>query len=96
VLVNESGHVAATTTANLAVQLDGRWWSPPLGCGLLPGVEGAGLLERGVLSERTITRRDLDAVTALALVSSLRGWQSARLSSRPEPGRTRSRTTGAR
>ena len=37
VLVNQRGELTETTTANLAVQLDGRWWTPPTTSGCLPG-----------------------------------------------------------
>ena len=79
VLVNERGEVTETTIANLAVRLDGRWWTPTLGCGLLPGVERARLLDAGVLAERVITVDELVGAAELAVVSSLRGWRPARL-----------------
>jgi para-aminobenzoate synthetase/4-amino-4-deoxychorismate lyase len=78
-MVNENGQVTEATTANLAVRLDGRWWTPRLDCGLLPGVERGRLLDAGVMTERTITVAELADATELALVSSLRGWRAARL-----------------
>ena len=47
VLVNQRGELTETTTANLAVRLDGRWWTPPTTSGCLPGVERGRLLELG-------------------------------------------------
>ena len=44
VLVNDRGEVTETTRANLAVRLEGRWVTPPLDAGLLPGCERAALL----------------------------------------------------
>ncbi len=76
-LVNERGEVTESCVANLAVLLDGRWWTPPLGSGCLPGVARGVLLEAGVLAERTITPADLAAADRLALVNSLRGWRAA-------------------
>jgi para-aminobenzoate synthetase/4-amino-4-deoxychorismate lyase len=78
-LVNERGEVTESCTANLAVQLDGRWWTPPLGSGCLPGVERARLVGAGVLRERALRPPDLHRAEALALVSSLRGWRRAAL-----------------
>src|SRR5207249_11075248 len=46
-LVNRRGEVTETTIANLAVRLDGRWWTPPLSSGLLPGIERAVALADG-------------------------------------------------
>ena len=80
VLVNEHGRVTETTIANIAVCLDGTWWTPPLADGCLPGVERARLLDEGVLRERAITVAELLAADGIALVSSLRGWRTAVLS----------------
>src|SRR5690606_9109172 len=44
---------------NLVVRTDGVSWTPPLACGLLPGVLRAELLERGELRERVLHRGDL-------------------------------------
>jgi para-aminobenzoate synthetase/4-amino-4-deoxychorismate lyase len=79
VLVNERGHVTETTVANIAVRLDGQWITPPASDGCLPGVERGRLIEAGLLRERTLTPADLTAASAIALVSSLRGWRRATL-----------------
>jgi para-aminobenzoate synthetase / 4-amino-4-deoxychorismate lyase len=78
-LVNQHGEITETTRANLVFLKDERWWTPPLRCGLLPGVERARLLATGVLGERAITVNDIGDVQDLATVSSLRGWRPARL-----------------
>lgn len=83
VLVNHRGEVTETTIANLAVHLDGRWWTPPSGCGCLPGVERARLLDVGVLAERIVRPDELRSAHGLALVSALRGWRPARLAPQP-------------
>ncbi|GAA1277194.1 aminodeoxychorismate synthase component I [Pseudonocardia aurantiaca] len=92
VLVNERGEITETTTANLAVHLDGRWWTPPLGGGCLPGVERGRLIELGALAERVLRPDDLHRATGLAVVNALRGWRSATLAA---PGRAKAagRTT---
>ena len=79
VLVNERGEVTETTRATLAIRLDGRWWTPELACGLLPGVERQRLIDCGTLAERVVTVDDLRHAEAVATLSSLRGWQTARL-----------------
>ena len=77
VLVNEFGEVTETTRANLAVGLAGRWCTPPLSCGLLPGVERGRQLAAGRLVERVVTIDDLRNASAVATLSSLRGWRPA-------------------
>ncbi|MHA6615722.1 aminodeoxychorismate synthase component I [Pseudonocardia sp. DLS-67] len=76
-LVNERGEVTESCTANLAVRLDGGWWTPPLGSGCLPGVERARLVATGALRERTLRPDDLVDAEELALVNSLRGRRAA-------------------
>ncbi|MEJ2868056.1 chorismate-binding protein [Actinomycetospora sp. OC33-EN08] len=77
VLVNTDGELTETTIASLAVRLDGRWYTPPLGGGALPGVGRAVLVERGDLVERVLYPADLDRAEELAVVSSLRGLRPA-------------------
>ena len=77
VLVNRQGRVTETTIANLAVCLDGQWWTPPLTAGCLPGVARDRLLEAGQLAERELIPADLRRADGLAVVSSLRGWRDA-------------------
>jgi para-aminobenzoate synthetase/4-amino-4-deoxychorismate lyase len=77
VLVNGRGELTEVTTANLAVRCDGRWWTPPLDSGVLPGVERARLVGLGRLAERVLTAADLAAAEEVAVVNSLRGWRSA-------------------
>jgi para-aminobenzoate synthetase/4-amino-4-deoxychorismate lyase len=88
VLVNERGEVTESCTANLAVRLDGRWWTPPLDSGCLPGIERARLVADGVLRERVLRPADLHRAEDLALVNSLRGRRPATLA-----GRTAARPT---
>jgi para-aminobenzoate synthetase/4-amino-4-deoxychorismate lyase len=79
ILVNERGEVTETTVANLAVRIDGRWWTPPVDAGCLPGVERIRLIQHGQLTERPLTLDELHAASGIALVSSLRGWRPGTL-----------------
>jgi para-aminobenzoate synthetase/4-amino-4-deoxychorismate lyase len=79
VLVNQHGELTDTTTANLALRIGSRWWTPPTTSGCLPGVERARLLALGRLHERVLDVEDLHHAEELAVVSSLRGWRRARL-----------------
>lgn len=78
-LVNDRGEVTEATVANVVLHLDGRWVTPPVDSGCLPGVARAALLDSGALVEDPVTVADLSRATGLALVSSLRGWRAARL-----------------
>ncbi|HUO86481.1 MAG TPA: aminotransferase class IV, partial [Thermoanaerobaculia bacterium] len=65
--------------ANLAVRLGGRWWTPPLDSGCLPGVYRAELLARGELAERPIAIDELAEAEGLALLNAVRLWRPAAL-----------------
>jgi para-aminobenzoate synthetase/4-amino-4-deoxychorismate lyase len=78
-LWNTRGELTESAIANLVVELDGEWVTPPAHCGLLPGVQRRVLLESGRIRERVVLTSDLPRCTRLALVNSLRGWWMFRL-----------------
>lgn len=84
-LRNERGELTESTRANLVVRLDGELVTPPLDCGLLPGILRERLLARRRIGERVIRRDDLARATGLWLISSLRGWVPAELPDRERP-----------
>lgn len=77
ILVNSRGVVTESTIANLAVSIEGRWVTPPLDSGLLPGTYRAVLLREGTLVERPVAIEELLGAAEVALVSSTRGWRPA-------------------
>ena len=78
-LWNERGELTEFTRGNVAVQLDGRWVTPPLACGLLDGVGRERALRDGRVAEGVVRVDDLRGATGLAFVNSLRGWLDAEL-----------------
>ncbi|HEU0015961.1 MAG TPA: aminodeoxychorismate synthase component I [Longimicrobium sp.] len=83
-LMNERGELTESTIANLVVRLDGVLWTPPLECGLLPGVMRADLLARGEIRERVLYAADLARAEEIWLVNSVRRWRRATLAD-PQP-----------
>lgn len=83
VLWNAQGEITECTRGNIAMLLDGRWVTPPLACGLLPGVGRALALREGRVSEAVVRAQDLPRVRGWAFVNSLRGWIAADLKSLP-------------
>ncbi|MEO6322136.1 MAG: aminodeoxychorismate synthase component I [Polaromonas sp.] len=79
VLWNADGEITECTRGNVAMLLDGRWVTPPLACGLLPGVGRALALRDGKLSEAVVRVDELARVQGWAFVNSLRGWLAAEL-----------------
>lgn len=82
-LWNRHGELTECTRGNVAVQLDGRWVTPPLHCGLLDGIGRARYLREGRLVEAVVRVEDLPRATGLAFVNSLRGWLEAVLVNSP-------------
>jgi para-aminobenzoate synthetase / 4-amino-4-deoxychorismate lyase len=76
---NELGELTEGGRSNLFVKLDGRWVTPPLSAGVLPGVMRAVLLADpdSDASERTLTLDDLRAAQEIVVCNALRGALSA-------------------
>ena len=77
VLWNEHGQITETTIGNLVVEEEGRLVTPPVACGLLPGVFRGHLLETGQIEERIVTVDDLRRAQRLFIVNSVRKWLPA-------------------
>jgi para-aminobenzoate synthetase/4-amino-4-deoxychorismate lyase len=79
VLWNEDGEITESTFGNIAALIDGRWVTPALSCGLLPGIGRAVALRDGHLVEGIVQVSDVPRVQAWAFINSLRGWLAAEL-----------------
>jgi para-aminobenzoate synthetase/4-amino-4-deoxychorismate lyase len=73
ILWNTRGEITESTLANVVVRVDGRYYTPPVACGLLAGVYREHLLQRGLLRERVLTPDDLRRAEAVYLINSVRG-----------------------
>lgn len=78
---NTRGELTEGGRCNVFVKRDGRWWTPPLSSGLLPGVMRAVVLAdpQWQASERVLTRDDLLSAEDLMVCNALRGPLSAKL-----------------
>ncbi|SFU45272.1 aminodeoxychorismate synthase component I [Pseudoduganella namucuonensis] len=72
---NERGELTEGGRSSVFVRLDGRWLTPPLSSGLLPGVMRAMLLDDPAwgASEAVVTRDMLARADAIVLCNALRG-----------------------
>jgi len=72
---NERGELTEGGRSNVFVRLDGHWYTPPLSCGVLPGVMRAVLLEAPAwhAREKIITLEMLDEVEDIVVCNALRG-----------------------
>jgi len=73
--VNTRGELTEGGRSNLFVKLAGRWWTPPLDCGVLPGVMRQVLLDdpQWSAAQRRLTLDDLERAEALMVCNALRG-----------------------
>jgi para-aminobenzoate synthetase/4-amino-4-deoxychorismate lyase len=78
---NERDELTEGGRSNVFVKLDGRWYTPPLACGALPGVMRALLLSdpAWAAQERVITRAMLDSAQDIMVCNALRGALMATL-----------------
>ena len=86
-LWNSSGELTESTIANVVVEHDGAYVTPPVSCGLLAGTYRAELLAKGDIREGIIRIVDLTPGTRVHLINSLRKWRTAVVHTRPaNPG----------
>lgn len=76
-LWNAAGELTEGTRTNLAVEIDGTLWTPPVTSGLLAGCQRAEALARGRLREGVVRREDLASARRVYLLNSVRGWRRA-------------------
>ena len=77
VFLNERDEVCEGARTNIFVERDGALLTPPVSCGLLPGVLRANLLAQGKAQEEVLRLDDLRGEFLLG--NSLRGFLRARL-----------------
>jgi para-aminobenzoate synthetase/4-amino-4-deoxychorismate lyase len=70
---NERGELTEGGRSNVFVRIGGRWLTPPLACGLLPGVMRAVVLEAWGAGEAVITRDTLAQAEEIVVCNALRG-----------------------
>lgn len=78
---NAQGLITEGGRCNLFVKLDGRWYTPPLSDGVLPGVMRQIVLEDTVMQaqEKSLTFKDLKNAEQVIVCNALRGVMRASL-----------------
>lgn len=76
-LWNENYELTETCLGNLVVQIGENMFTPPIECGLLPGVFRAHLLDQGLVEERVIHKDELVNCKHIYVVNSVRGMREA-------------------
>lgn len=73
--LNSNGEVSESAVSNLLLKIDGRWLTPNLASGCLPGITRGLAIEWLGIEERTVTRDDLERAESIYLLSSLKDAQ---------------------
>lgn len=75
ILMDSNQEVKELSTSNLILHIDGRWQTPHLTGGVLPGITRKILIANFGLAEMHLQKQDLVRVNSLAAISSLREIQ---------------------
>ncbi|MCP9850464.1 aminotransferase class IV [Cyanobium sp. Morenito 9A2] len=70
-LLSTAGGLSCGTTANVLIQRNGNWWTPPLASGCLAGVMRGRALALGLAAEMDLRTDDLVNADAALLINSL-------------------------
>ena len=75
IFTNERGEVTEGGRSNIFALIDGRWFTPPISCGVLPGVMRSTLLNDPSwrVTECVILPSDLRRAQQIIMVNALRG-----------------------
>ena len=73
ILYNESGEITEFCIGNIVVEREGKRWTPPVECGLLPGTLRAELLAQQRVEERVLYAEDVERAERIFLINSVRG-----------------------
>ena len=72
IVCNDKGKVCEGAVTNLLLCIDGKWLTPPISDGVLPGVMRALVIEYCGVSVRSIDKSEIPRVKAAFVLSSLR------------------------
>lgn len=79
IFTNERGELTEGAISNLLIEWNRKILTPPLSCGVLPGIYRRHLLETKDIKERVLTIEDLQSADAIYICNSLRGISRVKL-----------------
>lgn len=82
-LFNDRDELTEFTLGNLVVETAGKFFTPPISCGLLAGTFRAQLLEINKIKERVIRKEELQNHSKVFLINSLRQWVKVEIQKEP-------------
>ena len=79
IVLNEKGNITETSSANFYCQKNGKLYTPPVKCGVLPGIYRRILLEQGKAVEKPIHLSELGGCEKFFISNSLLGLREIEL-----------------
>jgi para-aminobenzoate synthetase/4-amino-4-deoxychorismate lyase len=77
---NERDEITEGAVSNVFIVVGERWYTPPLDCGVLPGVYRRHVLERNdAASEKVLRLEDLKAADAIYICNAVRGMRRVQI-----------------
>jgi len=70
---NKSGELLETSIGNLVLKIAGKFYTPPIRLGILPGIYRQHLLETGQVEEKVLTLADLNQAETIYGCNAVRG-----------------------
>jgi para-aminobenzoate synthetase/4-amino-4-deoxychorismate lyase len=74
-LWNSHGELTEFTIGNLVLEKDGKFLTPPVETGLLPGTYRAWLLDQGKIKEEVLTKEMLPNAQNTFMINSVQKWR---------------------
>jgi para-aminobenzoate synthetase/4-amino-4-deoxychorismate lyase len=71
--LNSRGEITEGAITNIILEIDGKWYTPPLSSGILPGIWRMGELSSGRVVEKVLTIEDLHRASRVVVGNSVRG-----------------------
>lgn len=72
IVINTAGRVAEGSVTNLLFKIEGKWCTPPISDGALPGIVRALVIENFEVTVRSILKQEIESIESAFLLSSLR------------------------
>ncbi|MBN2301362.1 MAG: aminodeoxychorismate synthase component I [Lentisphaerae bacterium] len=79
ILYNEKKEVTEATRANVVIKERGKFYTPPISCGVLGGTFRRYLLDSSAIEEQVISLDRLKSADRIYLINSVRKWMTAKL-----------------
>lgn len=73
-LWNEQGEITEFTNGNIVIKMNGKFYTPPIACGLLAGTFREELLMNKKIEEKIITKDQLINAEEIWFINSVRKW----------------------